>query len=114
MMERLTTGFECYFVPKELIEVDECNMTIECKDCWEMCEKANNNCKECAIQTAFNKLAAYEDAAEQGLLIQKTDADITQIIKGKLLVLNKFMNVIISFFKVINSLDAESFAVGAV
>lgn len=68
MMERLTTEFEGFSVPKEFIEVDEYDITAECKDCWEICEKANNDCKTCAIQHCFNKLAAYEDAEEKGLL----------------------------------------------
>lgn len=68
-MERLTIEFEGAFMPKEAIEIDECDITAECKDCSEICEKANNNCKECAIQNCFNKLAAYENAADDGLLI---------------------------------------------
>lgn len=69
-MERLTTEFEGYFVPKEFVEVDEYNIAAECKDCWEICEKANNSCDKCAIQHCFEKLAAYENAKEQGLLLK--------------------------------------------
>lgn len=68
-MERLTTEFEGYSVPKEFIEVDKYDIAAECKDCWEICEEANSNCKECAIQRCFNKLAEYEDAEEKGLLV---------------------------------------------
>lgn len=60
-MDRLTTEFGSYFVPKEFIEVDKYNIAAECKDCWEICEKANNNCYNCTIQKAFGKLAAYEN-----------------------------------------------------
>lgn len=67
-MERLTTEFDCYFVPKECIEVDEYDITAECKYCYEICEAVNNNCMECAIQRCLNKLGKYEDAEEQGLL----------------------------------------------
>ena len=67
---------------------DGTNMLNACGylKCKEVCNN-HKNCSDCPIQDAFNKLAAYENAAEQGLLIQKTDADITPIIKGKLLVL---------------------------
>ena len=67
-MERLTTKFEGYFVPKETIEIDEYNIAAECMDCWEVCENAKGTCAQCTIQHCFDKLAAYEDAEEKGLL----------------------------------------------
>lgn len=97
-MNRLTTEFEGYAVPKEFIEVDEYDITAECKDCWEICKKANNDCRECAIQRCFDKLGEYEDAEEMGLLLRlpcnigDTIFVIPSKINFKLNVLNGYQN----------------------
>lgn len=51
-------------VSKESIELTKC----ECETCPEVCKRYT--CNNCPIDEAFEKLAAYEDAEEQGLLLK--------------------------------------------
>lgn len=75
-MERLTEKFVCNLpdevleklgiadVPKEDYEIKETHGAT----CKETCEE--HECSDCPISKAINKLAAYEDAEEQGLLLR--------------------------------------------
>lgn len=72
-MERLT----CYFDNETAVLRECCTFDKEsdtepddCISCGEMCEEKDSKCSECPIQKAFNKLAEYEDAEEQGLLLK--------------------------------------------
>lgn len=58
-MERLTTNYR------------NCNQIVECDNdmCHETCNKFRD-CTKCPINKAINKLADYEDAEEQGLLLR--------------------------------------------
>ena len=58
-MERLTEEY------KGCIEIKKCNHEM----CRETCESVSG-CANCPIQEAIIKLASYEDAEEQGLLIR--------------------------------------------
>lgn len=75
-MERLTEKFVCNLpdevleklgiadIPKEDYEIKGTNGEL----CRETCEKYK--CDSCPIQRAIDKLAKYEDAEEQGLLLK--------------------------------------------
>lgn len=75
-MERLTEKFVCNLpdevleklgiadIPKEDYEIKGTNGEL----CRETCEKYE--CDSCPIQKVIDKLAKYEDAEEQGLLVK--------------------------------------------
>lgn len=78
-MDRLTCKYDeqnalrelCSFGRKSDIEADDC---LKCDEYCDMvvkeCTYADYPCDKCAIQTAFDKLAEYEDLEEQGLLLK--------------------------------------------
>lgn len=71
-MERLTFKFEGLNALRELGTFNKENVCIDCASCAACCEEFNFircDCSDCPIQKAFDKLAAYEDAEEQGLLL---------------------------------------------
>ena len=51
---------------------DECTYVIGVGDktCEEFCKSIGNRCQNCYIEQAFRKLAEYERAEEQGLLVR--------------------------------------------
>ena len=69
-MARLTTKYNEENVPKEICTIDRFGEADDCSSCAEICEECNSDCENCAIQKCFNKLADYEDAEEQGLLLR--------------------------------------------
>lgn len=70
-MERLTCIHEEIFALRDLCTFDKNNKSIDCVSCAACCEeKIIGDCAICPIQNAFDKLAAYEDAEEQGLLLR--------------------------------------------
>lgn len=69
-MERLTCKYEGLFAFRDLCTFDKNNECIDCASCAACCEeKIIGDCATCPIQTAIEKLAEYEDAEEQGLLL---------------------------------------------
>lgn len=69
-MERLTTEYAGYSVPVALCSIDSCGCADDCDSCNDICTNNNGDCDNCPIQKAFNKLKAYEDADEAGLLFR--------------------------------------------
>ena len=78
-MDRLTCKYDeqnalrelCSFGRKSDIEADDC---LKCDEYCDMvvkeCTYADYPCDKCAIQTAFDKLAEYEDLDEKGLIFK--------------------------------------------
>lgn len=69
-MERLTTKYNEENVAKEICTINRFGEADDCSSCAEICEECNSDCENCAIQKCFDKLASYEDAEEQGLLLR--------------------------------------------
>ena len=72
-MERLTIEYCGEYVPRELCSIDRMGGADDCDLCSEYCkatENGNEDCRDCAINKCFNKLAEYEDLEEQGKLLK--------------------------------------------
>lgn len=72
-MERLTNEYCGEYVPKELCSIDRLGGADDCDLCCDYCkatEEGNEDCRGCAINQCFNKLAEYEDLEEQGKLMK--------------------------------------------
>lgn len=66
-MDRLTIEYCGEYVPRELCSIDRLGGADDCDLCCEYCkatEEGNEDCKGCAINKCFNKLAGYEDFEE--------------------------------------------------
>lgn len=68
-MERLTIEYSGDYVPKAACTINRFGEADDCKSCGEICGEAGD-CKSCYLQACMNKLAEYEDAEEQGLLLR--------------------------------------------
>lgn len=67
-MERLTVRCRNEVIPKDTIVCGDCG--DELMSCDAFCMYNGYRCDDCAIQKCFDKLAEYEDAEEQGLLLR--------------------------------------------
>lgn len=89
-MERLTCKFEDLNTLRAMCSFDRESDTEpdDCDSCQEICGSINCHCDDdCPIQQAFDRLASYEDLAEQGKLLElpcKVGDTVYEIFRGKI------------------------------